>query len=264
MQLETRIALYCPAEHYRKRIESALPQVVGTHASDWEALLRVTPSCRCAVVVIERLTQHDDVARVRALRRDFPQIPVVAVTLEDPNNARCAFELGVSDILWTDEIEQRLAGVVARAVNKRFFTKLALLLDAATHLPTKLRTALQYACLATRPPRSVKLLAGQVGCHRGTLSAQWGRAVGVTTLRLECFLDWLVLLAAAERKTPGRSWAAVASELRVHDHTLGRVARRLTGWTLREIERLGGSGLATAFSDRVLDVVIGGPTRATC
>ncbi|HEU4561566.1 MAG TPA: hypothetical protein VFS20_27320 [Longimicrobium sp.] len=67
----------------------------------------------------------------------------------------------------------------------------------------------------------------------------------------------MLLITAAERKEPGVSWAAIAHRLQVHQHTLARVARRLVGRTLRELER-GGTDVGTQFAERVLPVLLDG------
>jgi hypothetical protein len=49
----------------------------------------------------------------------------------------------------------------------------------------------------------------------------------------------------------------VAAELGVHEHTLGRLARRLAGSTLRELESVGWPTVVAIFRRRILHSLIG-------
>jgi len=128
----------------------------------------------------------------------------------------------------------------------------------AKHLLTTLREALAYACRSERPVHSINELAAAVNRNRRSLWHQWTQAVGSSPpLRLQDFLHWILLLRALGRKSPERTWAAVAEDLGLHAHTLWRYAKDLTGRTLpaltgaeEEIQRL--------FRERVLEFLLEG------
>jgi transcriptional regulator GlxA family with amidase domain len=127
----------------------------------------------------------------------------------------------------------------------------------APHLPPRLREALALACDDRRAIRTVEKLAAAAGCDRRTLWTHWKQSVGRHSgLRLQDFLHWVLLLRAAHRKTASRPWAEVAEEIGIHPHTLGRLARQLTGSSLRELSSRAHLTLAQAFETRVLPKVL--------
>ncbi|HET7461572.1 MAG TPA: hypothetical protein VFJ82_09995 [Longimicrobium sp.] len=127
----------------------------------------------------------------------------------------------------------------------------------APHLPPRLREALALACDGGRAIRTVEKLAAAAGCDRRTLWLYWKQSVGRhSELRLQDFLHWVLLLRAAHGKTEDRSWSEMAEELGIHPHTLGRLARQLTGRTLRELSSRAHITLPQAFETRVLPQVL--------
>ena len=97
------------------------------------------------------------------------------------------------------------------------------------------------------------------GCHRRTLWYHWRRALadGSTTLRLEDFLDWLLVLRAAGRKTSNRGWHYVAESLGVHEHTIARLAKNLAGLSLSELGFVDRQSLLRRFDESVLQPLLG-------
>ncbi|HEX8904540.1 MAG TPA: hypothetical protein VF771_06845 [Longimicrobiaceae bacterium] len=121
----------------------------------------------------------------------------------------------------------------------------------AAHLPVRLREALALACDDARNIRTVEKLATAAGCDRRTLWTHWKNNVG-EGLRLQDFLHWLLLLRATRRKTAARAWADVADEVGIHPHTLGRLARQLTGSSLRDLAARGHGALEARFQADVM------------
>ncbi len=83
-------------------------------------------------------------------------------------------------------------------------------------------------------------------------------------LRLEDFLDWLLVLHALGRKRPDCAWPRVAEELGVHERTLGRLARRLTGRPLRDLNRSGQAVVTALFRERMLEPLLAQRGRTFC
>jgi transposase-like protein len=134
---------------------------------------------------------------------------------------------------------------------------LALALEEAEHLPSKLRKSLAGACRSKRPIYSVNQLAAAAGCDRRTLWKQWIQVVGSSSeLRLQDFLHWLLLLRAVGRKVSERSWESIAGDLNVHPHTLARWAKQLTGRTLGALVANGTAVVGTMLHQRVMDFVL--------
>lgn len=129
----------------------------------------------------------------------------------------------------------------------------------APHLPPRLREALAIACDERKPIRTVEKLAAAAGCDRRTLWTHWKQSVGRRSeLRLQDFLHWVLLVRAAHRKTASRPWAEVAEEIGIHPHTLGRLARQLTGSSLRELSGRAHATLTHTFETRILPQVLDG------
>ncbi|HEX8693921.1 MAG TPA: hypothetical protein VF746_15975 [Longimicrobium sp.] len=135
---------------------------------------------------------------------------------------------------------------------------LAAALRQAGHLPPRLRQALALACENERPICTVGRLASLSGCDRRTLWNQWRTAVGrEAPVRLEDFLHWQLLLRATALKEPALAWADVADRLGVHPHTVARLARQLTGRTLRELSACTEAGIAAEFERGFLPHLLG-------
>lgn len=132
---------------------------------------------------------------------------------------------------------------------------LATALRQAAHLPPRLREALALACDERRGIRTVERLASVAGCDRRTLWTHWKAAVGAE-LRLQDFVHWLLLLRAAHRKHGELAWADVADEIGIHPHTLSRLARQLTGCSLRDLAAGGHAELVRRFEAEALSLVL--------
>lgn len=169
------------------------------------------------------------------------------------DNARVFRNVPIEEVVWFREVEREICPAVGRARTQGHMLRLARECGSTRHLPPKLREALFHACQSEKPIRSVNKLADAVDRDRSALSRQWRKAVGAgSSLRLEDVVDWLLLLRAAGRKVPNRSWPTTAYELGTHEHTFARNAQRLAGLTLRGLEAGGWPVIAGLFTERVL------------
>lgn len=258
------VALYCRAAAYLAQTLAAFP--AGHHvlaAEAWPQFRRAMASASVAVVVLPRLVAQD-LRALRALRAPRLArwlVPVVLVTSSEPDNARYLKDVTVAEVVWLDEADRELWPAVRRAANGHGSprTRLADEIRMNERLPLQLRRALEYACRSERPITSIVALARAVGCGRSTLGRQWRRVVGTgRDRRLEDFLDWILLARAVERKAPDRSWEQVADNLRLYKSVLARVARRLTGHTLGDLNRDGSLVFAALLRLPWLDRLRGG------
>jgi hypothetical protein len=235
------LALYSSDPKQVPRLRSAIPrerQVVAT--DEWSHLERIIPAARCSVIHVDRLDADAGLSSLCALKARHPRHPVVLVTRWEVENARSLKDVSVEEVIWLLEIEQALRPAVERACAREpnYVYCLAFVFEQAENLPVILREALAHACRSERPIRSVNELAASVNRNRRSLWHQWNRSIEPSTsLRLQDFLHWLLLLRALGQKTPERSWAAVAEGLGISPQTLWRYARDLTGRTLPALER---------------------------
>lgn len=214
------------------------------------------PAAECSTVVIEWLNRDPTFSLLCAFREHHPQHPLALVTRWDPESARHLKELFLEEVVWFREVERELRPVVERLCTHRynFVRCMAVPFETAEHLPTTLRNALAHACRSERPAGSIKQLSTAVGSNRSTLWFQWNQAVD-SSLRLQDFLHWLLLLRAVGRKTPGQSWAAIAEQVGVSSHSLARFAKQLAGMTLQEVAA-NQEEVVHLFRERVLDFVL--------
>lgn len=255
------LALYSADPRQVPRLRSAIPaqrQVV--EAESWGHLERIVPAARCSVIHLDRLESDTSLPRLSALKDRHPEHPVVLVTLWEVENARHLKDVSVDEVIWMLEVEKGLRAAVERACSREpnYVYCLALLVEEAENLPVLLREALAHACRSERPIHSVNALAASVNLNRRSLWHQWNRSVHASGgVRLQDFLHWLLLLRALGRKTPERSWAAVAEGLEISPQTLWRYARDLTGRTLPALARAEDE-IVRLFRERLVALLVDG------
>jgi hypothetical protein len=253
------VAAYCADEQLRARIGTALARATRLTSFDsWERFEHGVERADCAVVGMEWLRGEELVERLERLRRRLPAQPLVLVTAKDADAIRQVSALGVTEIVWPHEVERGLAAAVDRAGQRLLPQRMAAALDGLAHLPLRLRQALRHALLSSGPAPTVSGLAAFVGCDRRTF---WRYAAGPLRaldppLRPQDLVNWILLLRLAALKVPGRRWSALGDQLGVHEQSLARIARRLTGLGLRELAAHGQAGVGHLFETRVL-----GPLR---
>jgi hypothetical protein len=256
------IALYSADARYVARIEAALDAAARVVATDrWERFERVIPAAACSIAVVEWLQTSPVFSRLTSLKTRLRLRPIVLVTSKDADNARALKDVSVEEVVWLSEVRESLWSAVRRANGHGLLHQVGQAVQRADHLPAVLRDSLAYACHTDRPLHSVTELARTIGRDRRTLWRHWRTAFGShPPLRLEDVIDWLLLLHAAARKVSERSWAAVAAELKVHQHTLSRTAMRLAS---RPLQTLAADrpNLATQFDARVLVPLLAGRAR---
>jgi hypothetical protein len=252
------IAVYCRDEARMQaltRLHLATLEVLP--CLDWRCYEQARARASCSVALIERL-HADPLLERLASRPGGAAHPTILVTDKDPENLRLIRGLILEDVIWAEEVKDALVPAIRRACNAGYLQQVAVVVDGNARLPQRLRAALVHACRSRAPVGSVGDLAAAVRCDRSTLCRQWqrGRGAGVE-LRLEDFLDWLIILRAVGRRTHGRKWSAVAEELGIQERTLGRIARRLLDSSLRELNVDGYTVVAARFEEGPLRNIAG-------
>jgi hypothetical protein len=193
------------------------------------------------------------IERLEALRVQYPRKPLVLATRKDADNVRLLRRIAIDEVVWTEDMEHSLGGAIERARGSSVFQDIAARFDGATHLPLKLRTALAHVFRLPKPIPTLEDLAAIVGCDRRTLWRLWVSAVPRDAgLRLQDVLDWNLLLHACVLRGQAPSWSGVARKLSVHEHTLARAAKRLTGLSLRQLAETSPDVIVGIFHDRAL------------
>lgn len=227
--------------------------------ASWRRLELLAHDASCAIVVLPWLGQDGAAAQLSSLRARTRFNPLVLVTTKDADNARALGQVGIDEVVWLHEVEAALGPAVSRAHAHSLMRRVASALERADRIAPRLRTALVFACRSDTPIRTEAALATAAGCHRRTLWYHWQRAMAgaSTSPRLEDFLDWLLVLRAAGRKTADRGWRHVAESLGVHEHTIARLARHLAGVSLSELEFVDRQVLAERFIESMLRPLLG-------
>ncbi|HWG54835.1 MAG TPA: hypothetical protein VN677_16180 [Gemmatimonadaceae bacterium] len=251
------LAVYCSAEAQLTRTLAAVPPHCHVSSSQsWTQFQRDVLGAPCAVVVLPWLT-GEPFRRLRELKERCPTRPVVLVTTKDADNARCLRGVPVEEVVWLGDVSRELWPAIRRATFRPSLTDLAGEMEAAAHVPDRLRDALSVACRSESPVRSVGELAQLANCRRGTLWYQWKRVMRAEDdPRLEDFLGWLLVVRAIGLKDRTAAWTDVADGIGVHGRTLGRLARRLTGHTLEELWTGGETQALALFRERMMVPVI--------
>lgn len=253
------LALWSREDEDRQRVLDHLPDSWDARpAGSWEAFRRLCPDAVCGVVVAPD-PEPELFARLQTLHGVTSDPPLVLVTRRDPSNLRQLKDVLLDEVVWTDALTEELHAAIRRADAERRFRRLEQRLEDAAGLSPTLVAALTRA-LRRRPPlTSVQALAREVDRDRRTLWHHWRNVIGEDDdLTLKGFLDWVLLLRAAARKTDSKSWREVAEELGVHARTLRRVARRQFDRSLQELSEGDRDVFFTAFEDEVMAPLLAG------
>lgn len=249
------IALYCSKDQLAGRVQSALSGRDLRRAATWAGLNDILGQATCAVIVAESI-RTAAAERLYALRRQHPGKAIVLVMSPDANALRSLRRVGLDEVVWLGEIELSLASAVTDALGYTVFARIAERLRGAPRLPPTLRGAITEALLAPMPITKIEDLAAAIGCDRRTLWRLWGQSLPQHPLRLQDVLDWILLLHAVRRRESETSWAVVATLLSVHQDTLSRAAKRLTGMSLRDLSHERQESLIQMFEDLVIVPVL--------
>jgi hypothetical protein len=250
------LTVYCRHPTHLARIRAVLPSGSHHETSDWNRARRLAEPSTGIVAFVEWLSDPVFEA-LCSYKLVSPLVPVLLITRGEVENTRRLKDVLAEEVIWIAEIDRALVPALQRMRTAGLLNRAAALLEAERGIPPLLRHALCRACRGSYV--SVKQLAADMGRTRAALAQQWREHVGPAPLRLEDVLDWIVLLRAVAMKSPGRSWMSIAGDLRVHQQTIGRIAKRLHGTTLRELAAGGQHPLDDAFRRRVLRVLIARP-----
>ncbi|MGH7629077.1 MAG: hypothetical protein ACREOF_06750 [Gemmatimonadales bacterium] len=241
-------ALFSPDPMLLHRLRAAMPADRDVVVTDrWLAFERSAAHASCLIVGLRWL--HDWFS-LGASALDPPSLapPLVLVTARDADNARAIKDIRVDEVVWLQDLERDLVRAAHRAQSRGVLERLARAIETTRALPTLLQRALAHACRADPPIMSVARLGATVGRDRRTMWRLWADTLGRTVgWRLEDVLGWLVLVRALTLKTPRASWASIAQQLGVHEHTLARLAMRLVGVNLSALADQGELAVAQRF-----------------
>jgi hypothetical protein len=252
------IAMYCPDADLVARLRASVPAgeaVVPT--SCWRTFQRSAATMESLVVVLPGHVTGDAVERLSTLQRRLPYHPLVLAVDRDPENLRRLSPLRIAEMIWTEEVDRQLWPTLRRARTGAALRRLARDLDHADWIPARLRQAMAAACRATSPVTSVPALADLAGRDRRTLWRLWQSAFGPEPpLRVQDFVHWILLIHAVALRSTGLRWSGVAAELKVHEHTIARVAHRLAGMNLRQVADAGPGEVTRRFARRAVEPLL--------
>src|SRR5688572_4530815 len=249
------IALYCSDPKVLPRVRASLgPNRQVQVCETWHVFERTAPAAGCLVVVIEWLRGGELVQRLVQLRAGVPHQPLVLVTAKDADAVRQLSRIRAEEFVWPHEVERGLAAAAERAAATSPLERIRRSVEGLERLPPRLKRGLVAALTDARPLLRVEEVAKAAGCDRRTL---WRELRQLSpALRLQDLLDWIVLMRLGMMKVPGRKWSAIAGELGIHEHSIGRMIHRLTGMTQRRFTTSGPAVAVELFEARVLALLI--------
>jgi hypothetical protein len=198
---------------------------------DWRAFAIAARFARCAVVAAERLGENSLIQRINSLRHERPHLRLILVV--DAADAKLLRYLSADEVVWIQDLGRELSRVIAEEDRGEFLITLARLIRTTSGVPVPLRPALALACDLTPPAISIKDLLRSGAFNRRTLNRQWQKTLGRNSgLRLQDFLDWVLLIRAWVLWDSYRDWSFIANELNIDERRLKVMARRLTDQTI--------------------------------
>jgi hypothetical protein len=202
----------------------------------WNMFERALPDADVAVVVLPRL-ERTEYASLGSLRAAHPDVPVVLITVRDPDNLLHLKDAFLDDVVYLHALPQELPKAARGALEGRCLARAARLVEAVPGGHPDLLTALGRACRLPMPPRTVVALAAIAGWDRRTLYQQWQKSFPAARTPHD-FLQWLLLMHAMRLRLRYRSWTAVARALRADRRTLEACAANVAGMQLAETVEL--------------------------
>ena len=237
--------LHCSDSAVTHALRTAAPEAALRVIPEWSDFERAAPGAALLVVHTTMAQAQHAAARIAALRKRCPLQPLVVVAPRDPNVLLLLLNVGISEMVWADAPTDEMRGTLIRARGQGLLERVAALIERSQ--------AASAAFRSTTPPRRANDLAALAHCDRTTLWKQWRSAFGASTsFTPGRFVDWLLLVHAVVRKAAGRKWSDVAGELGIHEHTVGRLARRCAGMQLRQLEGEGHDTLVQRLQSDVL------------
>lgn len=258
-RLNIMLAAYCHDERISAELKRAAGETRIRLTSDWAEFRRRIPRARVQLVYLSEPLMHTHGRDLPTLARQYPLRPLILVVDRNPDTLRQLVLLNVSigDVVWTDRICADLGNAIARAKRSGVLGAIASLIEDANIRPRSLRHALAAAIRSAPPLRRVSDLAKLAHCDRTALWRQWRRTVGRRSrLSPTDFIGWVLLIQALSFRHDRDSWADVAGDLGIHEHTLARLAKRHCGLTLRQCNDRYDT-LASRFHGEVLYPMLG-------
>jgi AraC-like DNA-binding protein len=151
-------------------------------------------------------------------------------------------------------VEQGLSAAVKRAAAGPPLERVRQAVAGLTALPPRLRRMLELALAAEPPLVTVEQAAAATGCDRRTLWRELRQLSGIQ-LRLQDLIDWVVLVRVSALPERSRRLSAAAATLGIHEQSLARMIRRLTGFTPRQFAARGATAVLEQFERSVLQAL---------
>jgi hypothetical protein len=233
------IALFCREDGTTRTLLDAMPAMFSAACtSDWaEFRNRVAPVDGGIVIATETETPvlgHD----ILSITEQFPLKTIVVAARR---NTRVTSQLSEWLIL-----PPHVDTSTARHVWDEYYygwacTRLQMLALGVeqARLSSLVTIVLTSALRSRKPFVSIAALSAYTGINRKTLWRHWDNEVHpLWPVRLLDALDWITLIHLVARKTSNRTWTSLAEWVGLNVRTLGRQAKKLTGYSLSELSGL--------------------------
>lgn len=261
---EGEIQVYARSRALEDRIRRILTEVADVQlVGRWRQLLSGPDKGGSIVFGATGHLDSSTVQRLATIRGARRRSALILISPRNPDSVRRVSGIRIEAVVWLNEVETNLVPMVQKSRRLEPIRRVTAAVSESQELAVPLRDALLLATHPANPVRTVGGLSQMVGRDRRSLTRQWRAFVGSGhSLTLQTLLGWLTLLEGVARKTPARSWEAVARETGVSVRTLRRLSRRHTGVPLsrwaewepeyllrRLLETEGGEALSRALGE---------------
>jgi hypothetical protein len=248
------VTMYCPDSSLAVDLRFSAPTgAAAMPTACWDTFQR-SAACRDSLVaVLPGDVTTDQVRRLAMLQREHPDHPLVLAVDPNAENLRRLSRLEVAEMIWLEELNRKLWPALRQARTDGALHRFARRFEEADWITARLRKALAAGCRSVPPPCNVAQLAALVRRDRRTLWRIWQDTFGPTPpLRLQNFVQWLLLIRAATLRSTGLRWTVVAHDMSIHEDTIARMAKKLAGMDLRQVAAGGPVEVTRHFEQKVV------------
>lgn len=167
------VLVFCHDEFLRSRLVKACGayQMIQS-TDDWGIVMRLCSTTRISILGIPNLNQSV-ARRVLELAALGYEKRILLVTNPDPEGLVHLRHMTVSEVIWVNDVEQKLENVLRHGELPECFLTWAARIQSSPHIPSRLRQALVSALVTDPPFPTVQAWARALGLSTATLRRKW-------------------------------------------------------------------------------------------
>jgi len=200
--------------------------------SNWRRVESRASGSSCLVVHLDPVA--DEVfEKFCMLKLRHPLLPAVLIAPRRAEVALAIRDIIIEELIWQDSLPTGLTEAVEKAMLRGLFNRIATEAKETHRLDAVVKDFVSAVLLSRRAISSLRQAAAMQRVDAKTLHNHWRKCVGRgTAFTPKDFIDWIVLLRASGLRNAGHSLKQIQNTVGVHQRTLDRICRRLTGMSL--------------------------------